>query len=83
MGNYLKERYERFEVEEELNNEIQELKSEIKQLKSTNTKLKKQNAHFKSSKPYKLWKLYARINDDIPDETDREIPNLKDIKVHI
>ena len=81
MGNYLKERYERFEVEEELNNEIQELKSEIKQLKSRNAKLKKQNAHFKSSKPYKLWKLYGNINDDITDEIDSQIPNLKDIKV--
>ena len=63
MGNYLKERYERFEVEEELNNEIQELKSEIKQLKSRNAKLKKQNAHFKSSKPYKLWKLYGKCKE--------------------
>ena len=77
---YLIERYEKYEIEDELGNEIKVLKRENKALKKELKKIKKQNEHFKSSKPYKLWKLYAHLDGE-EDSIKSKTKNLKDIKV--
>ena len=77
---FLSERYEKYEIEDELSSKIKALKRENKQLKKEVKRVKKQNDHFKSSKAYKLWKFYSNL-DNQKDGTKSKTKNLKDIKV--
>ena len=51
-NSYFKDRYERFELEDK----IDELNKKQKQLADENYNLKKENKYLKSSKAYKLFK---------------------------
>ena len=72
--NYLNERYQRYELEdsmEQLRKENEKLSKIIKDEKKLNEKLnkdvkklKKENRHFKSTKAYKVWRKYAKIKGE-------------------
>ena len=42
------------------NEEISKLNERISQLENENISLKKENEHFKSTKAYKVWKMYKK-----------------------
>ena len=54
---FLKERYEKYEIEERM----EELVKENKKLSKENKNLKKKNKHFQSTKAYKIWQKYANL----------------------
>lgn len=81
-NSYFKDRYERFELEDK----IDELNKKQKQLADENHNLKKENKYLKSSKAYKLFKSYLKLRNENQDEDiakSDETKNLKDIKVAI
>lgn len=81
-NSYFKDRYERFELEDK----IDELNKKQKQLEDENHNLKKENKYLKSSKAYKLFKSYLKLRNENQDENvakSDETKNLKDIKVAV
>lgn len=79
---YFKDKYERFELEDK----VDELNKKQKLLIDENNYLKKENKYLKSSKAYKLFKNYLKLrNEDKSEDIKKssEIKNLKDIKVAI
>lgn len=80
-NSYFKDRYEIFELEDE----IDELNKKQKLLMEENHNLKKENKYLKSSKAYKLFESYLKLRNEYKSEDieKREVKNLKDIKVAI
>ena len=63
---YFIERYQKYELEDEIENlqkENKKLKKQNNDLKKKNRSLKKKNKHFESTKAYKIWQKYTKLKD--------------------
>ena len=81
-NSYFKDKYERFELEDK----IEELNKEQNELLKENHNLKKENKYLKSSKAYKLFESYLKLRNEYKSNNIKksdEIKNLKDIKVAV